>query len=735
MQNENTTNSSQIQAGIQGNNSENQNANQNSPLNSSEFSSQNGGISPQNADIDNDTDSDNADSDSENENSPESDTKLSWDEFRQSDEFKKIRTYEKDGRIIYKPLTRQIRKLVSYNEVSLKDVDTSDVKNMKWTFKDSTRTDSQWDGIEKWDVSRVKGFEGMFYRCKDFNKDISKKWDVRNARTFQDMFYRCEKFDQPIGARWQTDSATNMIGMFRQALSFNNGGQPFGEGWKMDKVEWTWEMFWGARKFNQNINHWKMDNVIKCVSMFMSAESFNQPLDKWRMPKCSRFSQMFNSAESFDQDLSTWGEWIGNAVNMHKMFFKASKFSGKGLEKWDISQVQVMSKMFGYTKNLDGSFYESWQENISENCSTKFMFKNSRFDPELGVVDVSQIELNDDDDESDDSNELDSTDKLAQKIIISEIKSATKLESVVRRLFAYDEKDNKISDFNEWLLPNIKSQCGVFLFRQKEQKLEKGSDSSWDIALCKFFGHYFLVEKDAKFSDLEISKGKFFGTSNQFYIIQGTSVAEFGADFAGSEADYIEKDLEIHFAPAKIWILNAKENSNNDIAFDIINAVLLVKAYNAKMRQLDDEAREIDTDLKNKPKFTQKIFKFFAPNKDKAKPTKTKKTLQQYNEELCGFDLHSYRAVPIASYNVSGGRRLLDIWTKMSEFYMVERTHNELKDAITQVARLVAEQNAARMSRFISIVAILVSLFVGIFAPPIREWILNWQIWKTIFGG
>ena len=41
-----------------------------------------------------------------------------------------------------------------------------------------------------------------------------------------------------------------MIAMFRFATNFNNGGAEFGEKWKMDKVEWTWKMFWGAEKFN-----------------------------------------------------------------------------------------------------------------------------------------------------------------------------------------------------------------------------------------------------------------------------------------------------------------------------------------------------------------------------------------------------------------------------------------------------------------------------------------------------
>lgn len=745
MQNENTTNSSQIQAGIQGNNSENQNANQNSPLNSSEFSSQNGGISPQNTqnsgeiqntqnaqnlqnlggdfkadingdsvnsggispqntDIDNDTDSDNAENDSENENSPESDsdTKLSWDEFRQSDEFKKIRTYEKDGRIIYKPLTRQIRKLVSYNEVSLKDVDTSDVKNMKWTFKYSTRTGSQWDGIEDWDVSRVKGFEGTFYGCTEFNADLT-HWNVRNARTFQDMFYQCHEFDRPIGARWQTDSVTNTIGMFRTAKKFNNGGQPFGEGWKMDNVCWTWEMFWGAENFNQPVNHWKMDNVIKCVSMFRKAKAFNQPLDQWRMPKCPAFSHMFSGAESFNQDLSAWGEWIGNAKSMTKMFFKARSLTINFLDAWNIADDCNTTKM------LDYSGLQSGKSNLTQITQT-LSAKDKKFV-------VSQIDI----DEKDD--------------LMSYLKRENFIKEPLKKL-----NDNSKFLGENFLSKNIEEQYKIYLAKLDESneegdslKMKNADERSWDFAFFELFGNYFLIEKG---DDSEQIKKE-----NSIRIYQEADESNF-EDFDSDDtgAIYEGASLKIYFESGEIYIVNS--DNNNSLVLKTINSIVLAKAYNVRMRELDREARIRDVEkidsgflwwlkdflrwLKNSTIKTIKAT--FRLKKDE------EESLEKCHRDLCKFDLHSYRAVPIVP-NAEDVKFLVGVWKEISAFYMVGETHDELKDTIAQVAKLVSDEKAKNMSRRISILAILVSLFVGIFAPPIREWILNWQIWKTIFGG
>ena len=42
-----------------------------------------------------------------------------------------------------------------------------------------------------------------------------------------------------------------MIAMFHFATNFNNDRAEFGKKWKMDKVEWTWEMFWVRRNLTQ----------------------------------------------------------------------------------------------------------------------------------------------------------------------------------------------------------------------------------------------------------------------------------------------------------------------------------------------------------------------------------------------------------------------------------------------------------------------------------------------------
>lgn len=566
-------------------------------------------------------------------------------EFLQSDEGKKIELIkDENGRSKYRPKNAQLKILAKFDELNLADVDTSKITNMKYLFKGSTRKD--FSGIETWDVSNVVGFEGIFYGLKEFNADIT-SWKVHNARTFQDMFYQCYAFNQAIGAFWDTSSATNMIGMFRMAKSFNNNAQPFGEKWRMDKVGWAWEMFWGAESFNQAINHWNMQNVIKCFSMFRGAKSFNQPLNLWNLSKVQRLEQMFNGAESFNQDLSSWGEWIGNATNLSKMFAK--------------------------TKSLNINFLSSWK--ISGNCNTDKWIKGSGL--ESKAVQKRVVELN-------------------KKFVVGKIdikgdlmKHLQTLQIIKKALAKYNDNAKFLGNF---LPTHIQEQYKIYLakYDENDEFLITSDEKEWDFAFFELFEHYFLIEKDNDIEDLKIT--------DESTIYQGRNEKDFGEDFdIGEKGTIYEGDaLKIYFEPREIFIVNKQITDNSAVVLSIVNIFTLAKAYNVQMRELD------------------KIARAYSKTKD----------LQKCYEHICEFDLHSYRNIPITQ-NSRDERFLVDVWQQISDIYMVQQTHDELKEAISQIAKLVSDKKSKNITRTISLVAILVSLFVGIFAPFIREFLLR----------
>ena len=165
---------------------------------------------------------------------------LSWAEFQQSDEFKAIKRQKMpNGKWQFVPNNEQLRKLVFYEEISLGEIDTSEITDMSFLFSFDERKMSclvsserfnwrkDFSGIAGWDTSRVTTFEGMFYMADNFNEDINK----------------CD-----------TSSVTNMNGMFMNATHFNQNLSAWGD--KLDKVKDMSSMFKDAKSLTYDFFSW-----------------------------------------------------------------------------------------------------------------------------------------------------------------------------------------------------------------------------------------------------------------------------------------------------------------------------------------------------------------------------------------------------------------------------------------------------------------------------------------------
>lgn len=572
--------------------------------------------------------------------------------------------------------------------ISLKRIDTSNVKNMKALFYKSNRED--FSGIEEWNVSSVVGFELCFAQCKTFNAEIEKWGDkVKNARTFEAMFWGAESFDRPIGTHWDTSSATNMIRMFNQAKNFNNGGQPFGEKWKMDKVGWTWQMFWGAERFNQKLNHWNMSSVTKCFTMFMNAKAFNQPLDKWDLSNAADLSNMFNKAESFNQNLSAWGDKLGKAQNM--------------------------KRMFADTKSLTIDFLGAWK--IPQNCNVENITKGSKLEMhEKGDIKV-----------------VVASDSIQKNIFNKcEINQIHKIEKAKIQNLRLDENKEFVG---EWIPQNIlENDYKVFLAKIKDKNkddevldeekilfsdLEQGNYNKWDFAFYKVFDCWFLVEKDGKeLSDIEKCKG------TTFEIEQSMDMELIDWDENDKiKAESYDNNLKILFGSKYISIFASNVAKSNDI-LAVLNAYILAKSYNAKMQELGTIAR-MANEQRRKNKENEGLFSWIPFSKTKRINKKLYKDLKKSYEFVCNFDLHSYHNIPI-SQNKLDDTSLIKIWLEMSKTYMIQDKHDELKETIRQITQLVSDERQEDLNFIMRWVAWLSAIAALLAAYPVIKDIWMW---------
>ncbi|MGX2982537.1 BspA family leucine-rich repeat surface protein [Helicobacter sp. 23-1045] len=492
----------------------------------------------------------------------------------------------------FMPDKKQLKMLVNCVDdstgelISLAKIDTSKVTNMKALFYKSARSD--FSGIEDWNVSNVVGFELCFAQCKTFNAPIEKWGDkIKSARTFEAMFWGAESFDRAIGAHWDTSSATNMIRMFSQAKSFNNGGQPFGEKWKMDKVGWTWEMFWNAERFNQPINHWIMSSVTKCFTMFMGAKAFNQPLDKWDLSNAVALGSMFNKAESFNQDLSAWGTRLGKAQNM--------------------------KRMFADTKSLNRTF--AWK--INENCDITNITKGSPLQLEITQISDDGKEQQKEILQDSSQNALDLTTtqskKFARNVGEFRIYRVANIPNSLNKLSESKKKDC----LYRWIPENIKAKYEIFFAKGNGGEIVSATDLDWEFVYYRIFGYCFVVETD-DFKLPQDSKLK-----QILAIEQRKDDEEFdGFDFDSHKKDYKNDDIEVILEDKEhiMRIYNGDTTQTNSYRIlNLIGSLILAKAYETKMEYFNKKARDKQTKLTN------------------------------CHKEICEFDLQYYQNMPVSA--------------------------------------------------------------------------------------
>ncbi|ACU78410.1 BspA family leucine-rich repeat surface protein [Mycoplasma mycoides] len=179
--------------------------------------------------------------------------------------------------------------------------------------------------------SKINSLKESFKSNKNENIQNLEKWDTKNIISFKEMFYEAKKFNQDISS-WNVSNVKNMSNMFSAAENFNSTLS----NWDVSKVVDMESIFDGASSFNQNLNNWNTKSVKNLTFAFRDAKKFNQPLDKWNVLSVTTMEGMFSDAISFNQDISLWN--TSNVDTMNGMFSGAKSFN-QNLNNWNVQKV------------------------------------------------------------------------------------------------------------------------------------------------------------------------------------------------------------------------------------------------------------------------------------------------------------------------------------------------------------------------------------------------------------
>ena len=233
--------------------------------------------------------------------------------------------------------------------------------------------------LSSWNVSAVTNFTDTFKQATSFNNGGEQlNWNTSSATIMSSMFYQAAAFNQDI-SNWDVTNVTRMDNMFSSALAFNNGGVALDWDYGFGSNANMASMFFGATAFNQAIVNWDTSNVTNMRAMFYSAAAFNQPIVDWNTSNVTDMGFMFFGTNTFNQDISNWN--LQNVVNASHMFRGNTAFDNGGEPlDWDNG--------FGINCDLNFMFYQAtaFNQDISDwnlsNASQlqNMFYQNSTFD-------------------------------------------------------------------------------------------------------------------------------------------------------------------------------------------------------------------------------------------------------------------------------------------------------------------------------------------------------------------
>ena len=204
------------------------------------------------------------------------------------------------------------------------------------------QTDFRGD-LSKWDTSRVKSMESMFYDAASFIGDGISNWDVSHVTNMDSMFYKSLAFNQPIGS-WDTSKVTDMYAMFESVASFNQDIT----NWDVSQVTSMERMFYECSSFDQDVSAWTgVASTTAQTDMFYAATSFRTKF------ACANANDGPANTCTLPEPIldANWHAYVAECLAiapMDGMCTSWDKYGAHGaMPNWDVSLVTDMSGWTG----------------------------------------------------------------------------------------------------------------------------------------------------------------------------------------------------------------------------------------------------------------------------------------------------------------------------------------------------------------------------------------------------
>ena len=202
---------------------------------------------------------------------------------------------------------RELQEIVKDESVHLGDiVIPKNITSLADLFNHKRK---DFSGLETWDVSNVENMADLFENCPNFTGIEIENWDVSKVKDMGNLFKDCKNFNADLSR------------------------------WDVSRVEYMDFMFGGCKNFTgKGLENWNTTNLKQLRGAFSNCDRFNADLSRWKTSK---------------------------VLDVAYLFYGCKNFIGKGLEKWDLSDLKHYDKLVFKdcgVKNIPDNFLKKFRE-------------------------------------------------------------------------------------------------------------------------------------------------------------------------------------------------------------------------------------------------------------------------------------------------------------------------------------------------------------------------------------
>lgn len=249
------------------------------------------------------------------------------------------------------------------------------------------------DGVENWNVSKLKNTSFMFCNCYNLESVNISTWTPSEIEDISSMFYNCYKIKDIDTSSW---ILPNLKKMNRFLYYCHEIEEINLSGFNTAQVNNFTKVFAGCYKLREikGIEDLNVNNVTSFESLFHFCQSISSlDLSSWDINKSKtiNMNNMFNGMHTLTTigDISSWGGI--KPSNMSHIFANCYLLDGINISEWDVYAVQNMGNIFSDCHNITYLDLSNW--NTHSLTVLEFAFTRCYNLQNIGVDnwDVSQV--------------------------------------------------------------------------------------------------------------------------------------------------------------------------------------------------------------------------------------------------------------------------------------------------------------------------------------------------------